>query len=146
MDEVDKVDIAGLDAVVKHVVDRKRPGEQRIVAVGEPEHGELPGHRPTGNWRAIEANPPRRLGHLVVRHDAGTQDGGLIGMTIALLGSLPLALFTRYFLERRHAALNDVVAFFKLGNRSKLRMHLLAEGERLQEEIQRTVEEIMPKL
>jgi len=27
-----------------------------------------------------------------------------------------------------------------------LRTHLLAQGERLQEEIQRTVEEIMPKL
>ena len=63
-----------------------------------------------------------------------------------LVGSLPLAIFTRYFLERRHAALNDSVAFFKLGNRSRLRAHLLAEGERLQEEIQRTVDELMPKL
>jgi|APLak6261679142_1056127.scaffolds.fasta_scaffold00004_166 1-acyl-sn-glycerol-3-phosphate acyltransferase len=77
---------------------------------------------------------------------AGWSFGGLVGMTVALVGSLPLAVFTRYFLERRHAALNDVVAFFKLGNRSKLRAHLLTEGERLQEEIQRTVDEIMPKL
>jgi 1-acyl-sn-glycerol-3-phosphate acyltransferase len=77
---------------------------------------------------------------------AGWSFGGIPGMSVALLGALPLALFTRYFLERRNAAWNDVVAFFKLGNRSKLRTHLLAEGERLQEEIQRTVEEIMPKL
>ncbi len=77
---------------------------------------------------------------------AGWSFGGPVGMTVALVGSLPLAVFTRYFLERRHAALNDVVAFFKLGNRSKLRAHLLTEGERLQEEIQRTVDEIMPKL
>ena len=40
----------------------------------------------------------------------------------------------------------DVVAFFKLGNRKELRAHLLAEGERLQEEIQRIAEEFKPKL
>lgn len=71
---------------------------------------------------------------------------GIPGMMVALFGALPLALFTRYFLERRHAAFNDMLAFFRLGSREKLRQHLLVEGERLQEEIQRTADELMPKL
>jgi glycerol-3-phosphate O-acyltransferase/dihydroxyacetone phosphate acyltransferase len=71
---------------------------------------------------------------------------GIPGMIVALVGAMPLAIFTLYFLERRRAALSDIVTFFKLGNRKVLRTHLLAEGERLQEEIQRTVEEFKPKL
>ncbi len=71
---------------------------------------------------------------------------GVPGMILMLTGTVPLAIFTLYFLERRRAALNDVVAFFKLGNRKELRAHLLAEGERLQEEIQRIAEELKPKL
>lgn len=71
---------------------------------------------------------------------------GLPGMVVVLTGTVPLAIFTLYFLERRRAALSDVVAFFKLGNRAGLRAHLLTEGERLQEEIQRIVEELKPKL
>ncbi len=77
---------------------------------------------------------------------AGWSLWGVPGLLVALLGALPLALFTRYFLERRRAALGDVVAFFKLGNRRRLREYLLAEGERLQEEIQRTADELRPKL
>jgi hypothetical protein len=72
--------------------------------------------------------------------------GRLPGLLVALFGSLPLALFTRYFLERRKAALNDIAAFVKLGNRSRLRQHLLFEGERLQEDIQRLVTEFKPRL
>lgn len=71
---------------------------------------------------------------------------GIPGMVVFLTGTMPLAIFTLYFLERRRAAFNDVVAFFKLGNRAGLRAHLLTEGERLQEEIQRIVEELKPKL
>jgi 1-acyl-sn-glycerol-3-phosphate acyltransferase len=71
---------------------------------------------------------------------------GIPGMVVFLTGAMPLAIFTLYFLERRRAAFNDVVAFFKLGNRAGLRAHLLTEGERLQEEIQRIVEELKPKL
>ena len=36
--------------------------------------------------------------------------------------------------------------FFQLGNRSRLRQHLLFEGERLQEDIQRLVAEFKPVL
>lgn len=77
---------------------------------------------------------------------AGWYFADVPGLVVALVGALPLALFTRYFLERRRAALSDVQAFFKLGSRAKLRTHLLAEGERLQDEIQRTVDELLPKL
>lgn len=72
--------------------------------------------------------------------------GGTVGLVIALVGALPLALFTRYFLERRRAALNDALTFLRIGNRSALRQHLLFHGERLQEEIQALVREIKPKL
>ncbi|MFO0594167.1 MAG: 1-acyl-sn-glycerol-3-phosphate acyltransferase [Myxococcaceae bacterium] len=77
---------------------------------------------------------------------AGWSLAGIPGLVAVLLGALPLALYTRYWIERRNAALNDVLAFFKLANRTRLRDHLLAEGERLQEEIQRTAEELKPKL
>ena len=77
---------------------------------------------------------------------AGWSLGGVPLMIVMLTGTMPLAIFTLYFLERRQAAFDDVVAFFKLGNRTRLRTHLLAEGERLQEEIQRIAEELKPKL
>ncbi|MEW5739758.1 MAG: 1-acyl-sn-glycerol-3-phosphate acyltransferase [Myxococcota bacterium] len=71
---------------------------------------------------------------------------GTPGLVTVLLTALPLAMYTRYFYERRKAALNDLVAFFRLGSRSRLREHLIAEGERLQEEIQRLADEFRPKL
>ena len=77
---------------------------------------------------------------------AGWSLWGLPGMLVFLTGTMPLAVFTLYFLERRRAALSDLVTFLKLGNRKQLRSHLLAEGERLQEEIQRLAEEVKPKL
>ncbi|HEY0880617.1 MAG TPA: acyltransferase, partial [Archangium sp.] len=77
---------------------------------------------------------------------AGWAVAGVPGLVVMLTGAVPLAIFTLYFYERRRAALGDVLAFFRMGNRAKLRAHLLAEGERLTEEIQRTVEELKPKL
>lgn len=77
---------------------------------------------------------------------AGWYVSGLPGLIVALVTAMPLALYTRYFIERRRAALNDVLAFFRLGSRTALRTFLLAEGERLQEEIQRTADELKPKL
>lgn len=77
---------------------------------------------------------------------AGWSVWGLPGLVVALVGAMPLALYTRYFIERRHAALNDVLAFFRLGSRTALRSYLLGEGERLQEEIQRTADELKPKI
>ncbi len=77
---------------------------------------------------------------------AGWSLWGIPGMVVMLTGTIPLAIFTLYFLERRRAAFNDLITFLKLGNRAQLRAHLLAEGERLQEEIQRVAEELKPKL
>lgn len=71
---------------------------------------------------------------------------GVPGLVVVLVSAMPLALFTRYFLERRRSALGDAVMFFRLGNKKNARAHLLAEGERLQEEIQRLAEEFRPKL
>lgn len=77
---------------------------------------------------------------------AGWYFWGLTGLVIVLVSALPLALFTRYFLERRRSAFGDVVMFLRLGSKKNARMHLLTEGERLQEEIQRLAEEFKPKL
>jgi glycerol-3-phosphate O-acyltransferase / dihydroxyacetone phosphate acyltransferase len=77
---------------------------------------------------------------------AGWALGGMVGLVVALVGALPLALFTRYFLERRRAAFNDALAFLRMGNRSRLRQHLLFHGERLQDEIQTLVRELKPRL
>jgi glycerol-3-phosphate O-acyltransferase / dihydroxyacetone phosphate acyltransferase len=77
---------------------------------------------------------------------AGWALGGTVGLVVGLVGALPLALFTRYFLERRRAAFNDALAFLRMGNRSRLRQHLLFHGERLQDEIQTLVRELKPRL
>lgn len=50
---------------------------------------------------------------------------------------LPLALFTRYFLERWRSVLRDVQVFLTLGSRAKLKAALLVEGDRLSQEIER---------
>ena len=43
------------------------------------------------------------------------------GLGVALVGSLPLALFTRIFYERRAAAIRDARTFLLLGSRARLR-------------------------
>ncbi|MBI3180855.1 MAG: 1-acyl-sn-glycerol-3-phosphate acyltransferase [Myxococcales bacterium] len=72
--------------------------------------------------------------------------GGPLPGAVALLGALPLALFTRYFLERRHAAAGDVLAFLILGSRARLKARLLVEGERLAAEIEALVAELRPRV
>ena len=72
--------------------------------------------------------------------------GGIAFGLLTLVGALPLAIFTRYFLERRVAAVRDVQAFFRLGSRARLRRQLLDEGERLQEELHRLAGELMPRM
>ncbi|MBS1148310.1 MAG: 1-acyl-sn-glycerol-3-phosphate acyltransferase [Myxococcaceae bacterium] len=71
---------------------------------------------------------------------------GPIGAGIALAGALPLAFFTRYFLERRRAAIADVVTFFVLGSRSRLKARLLVDGEALAAQIEKTVTELRPRV
>jgi glycerol-3-phosphate O-acyltransferase / dihydroxyacetone phosphate acyltransferase len=63
-----------------------------------------------------------------------------------VLGSLPLAVFARSFLAQRREALRDVRLFFRLGNRSATKRHLLAEGQALAERIGVLVEELAPRV
>jgi glycerol-3-phosphate O-acyltransferase/dihydroxyacetone phosphate acyltransferase len=59
------------------------------------------------------------------------------GLGLTLLGCLPLALFTRYFLERKQRVWRDVRVFFALGSRAMLKTRLLVEGDRLAQEVER---------
>jgi glycerol-3-phosphate O-acyltransferase / dihydroxyacetone phosphate acyltransferase len=67
---------------------------------------------------------------------------GPTGFCLALFGALPLALYTRYFFERRKAALRDAYTFFTLGSRARLKALLLVEGERLAGEIEKVAVEL----
>ncbi len=64
----------------------------------------------------------------------------------SLMLSPALAAFTRYFLERRAAAAGDVITFLRLGNRSRLKASLLAEGEVLATEIEALATELGPRV
>lgn len=77
---------------------------------------------------------------------AGWALAGSVGLVVMLLAALPLALFTRYFYERRRAALSDLLAFFRLGSRARLREHLIAEGDALADTLQGLVEEYRPRV
>jgi glycerol-3-phosphate O-acyltransferase / dihydroxyacetone phosphate acyltransferase len=67
------------------------------------------------------------------------------GITV-LCGCLPLALFTRYFLERRQSALRDALVFLTLGSRARLKARLLAEGELLAAEIEKVAAQYRPRV
>lgn len=71
---------------------------------------------------------------------------GVSGLVVSLLGALPLAMFTRYFIERWRGALRDVQTFFVLGNRARLKALLLVEGERLAAEIEKVAAELRPRV
>ncbi|MDP1826862.1 MAG: 1-acyl-sn-glycerol-3-phosphate acyltransferase [Archangium sp.] len=72
--------------------------------------------------------------------------GGL-GFAIAtLLAVPPLALFTRYYLERRAAAWHDARTFFVLLSRQRVKAGLLEEGQALAAEVEGLVQELAPRL
>jgi len=71
--------------------------------------------------------------------------GVALGVT-ALVGTLPLALFTRYFLERRMAALWDVRVFFLLLSRSAVKARLVEEGRALAAQVASVAEELKPRV
>ena len=52
-----------------------------------------------------------------------------------LLAALPLALFTRYFLEHWREVLRDAQVFLRMGHRGSLKARLLVQGEKLAAEI-----------
>ncbi len=72
--------------------------------------------------------------------------GGLGFGLGALLGVPPLALFTRYFLERRWAALRDARTFFVLLSRKRLKAGLRTEGAVLAQQVEGLVAEFKPRV
>ena len=72
--------------------------------------------------------------------------GGWAFGLATLLSVPPLALFTRYYLERRAAAWHDARTFFVLISRRRLKTGLLAEGQALAREVEGLVKELTPRL
>lgn len=72
--------------------------------------------------------------------------GGLGFGLATFLGVPPLALYTRYFLERRARAWHDARTFFVLTSRRRVQAGLLAEGRQLAREVEGLVTELAPRL
>lgn len=72
--------------------------------------------------------------------------GGAAWGVAALVGVLPLALFTRLFFERRRAALRDARLFFVLASRAQLKAALVREGDALADEVTRVADEYKPRV
>jgi 1-acyl-sn-glycerol-3-phosphate acyltransferase len=68
--------------------------------------------------------------------------GGWAWGLAAFLAVPPLALFTRYFVERRAAAVRDARVFFLLVSHRAVQRQLAVEGEALAREVQALVEEL----
>jgi hypothetical protein len=71
---------------------------------------------------------------------------GLPFALFALVATLPLAAFTRYYFERRVAALRDVRTFFVLISRRAVQARLLQEGQALSNEVERLAAEYGPRV
>ncbi len=65
---------------------------------------------------------------------------------VVLLGSLPLAIFTRYLLEHWRGTMHDVRTFFVLGSRGGLKSRLSGKGEKLAAQIESVANELRPRL
>lgn len=76
----------------------------------------------------------------------GWRFGGPIAAGITFLATLPLALYTRYYFERRSAALHDIRTFFVLGSRKSFKERLVAEGDALAAEIETLANELRPRV
>lgn len=68
------------------------------------------------------------------------------GAVVAGSATLPLALFTRYFYERRREAVADALTFLRLRSRAKLREQVRADGEALAAQIEAIAVEIGPRV
>lgn len=72
---------------------------------------------------------------------------GGAGAALVTFASVPvLALFTRWYFERRGSAVHDARVFFLLGRGGALKRGLLAEGRALAGEIDRLAAELGPRL
>lgn len=68
--------------------------------------------------------------------------GGFAPALAMFLAAPPLALFTRWYFERRRAALRDARTFFVFWSRTRLKKQLLAEGQSLSAEIGQVADEL----
>lgn len=71
---------------------------------------------------------------------------GPVAGLVALGGVPPLALFTRWYFERRAAALRDARVFFLFFSRSRLKARLLAEGATLARRIDAVADELRSRV
>jgi 1-acyl-sn-glycerol-3-phosphate acyltransferase len=71
---------------------------------------------------------------------------GPAGALVAFVAVPPLALFTRWYLERRVAAARDARVFFLFVSRRRLKARLLAEGRALARAIDDVAEELKPRV
>lgn len=65
---------------------------------------------------------------------------------LALVAALPLALFTRYYLERRVRAWRDARTFFVLLSRQRLHAQLVTQGEQIAAELEAVTKELRPRV
>ena len=86
-----------------------------------------------------------RLWGVVLTVLAAMYWGTYAALGVGLL-ALPLALFTRYFLERRGEAAADVRTFFLMMSRAQLKASLSFEGTLLAAKIEQLVQELQPRL
>lgn len=71
---------------------------------------------------------------------------GPIAGLVTLVAVPALALFTRWYLERRAAALRDARVFFLFFSRQRLKARLLAEGATLAKQVDAVAEELRPRV
>lgn len=71
---------------------------------------------------------------------------GPIAGLVTLVSVPALALFTRWYLERRAAALRDARVFFLFFSRQRLKARLLAEGATLAKQVDAVAEELRPRV
>lgn len=72
--------------------------------------------------------------------------GGPMAGAVTLVATPALALFTRWYLERRLAAVRDARVFFLFFSRSRLKQRLLAEGAELSRAIDAVAQEYRPRV
>ncbi len=71
---------------------------------------------------------------------------GAAAAGVLFLVTPPLAFFTRWYFERRAAAMRDARTFSVFWSRTRLKQRLLAEGEALSAEIDHVAQELRPRI
>ena len=71
---------------------------------------------------------------------------GVAAAAVAFSATLPLALYTRYYFERRRSAMHDARTFFVLGSRKSFKERMVQEGDALAAEIAAVADELRPRV